>query len=65
MFNKVLAPFAGTVDEILVSGDGTIVQKGQPLYRVTPDEQIVEESEADRARRLAASTSSYIEALLG
>jgi biotin carboxyl carrier protein len=65
MFNKVLAPFAGTVDEILVSADGTIVQKGQPLFRVTPDEKIVEESDADRTKRLTASTSSYLEALLG
>jgi biotin carboxyl carrier protein len=64
MFNKVLAPFAGTVDEVLVSGDGTIVQKGQPLYRVTPDETIVEESHDERAARLATSTSSYVEACL-
>ncbi|MBX7192143.1 MAG: biotin carboxylase, partial [Sandaracinaceae bacterium] len=65
MFNKVLAPFAGTVDEVLVSGDGTIVQKGQPLFRVTPDETIVEESASARAARLRASTASYIDAALG
>ena len=43
MFNKVYAPFAGTVDKILVDTDGTIVSKGQPLFKVTPDEIFVEE----------------------
>lgn len=43
MFNKVPAPFSGTIDEILIKGgDGTIVSKGQPLFRVTPDEKFVE-----------------------
>jgi len=39
MFNKVYAEFSGTVTEILVDqSDGVIVKKGQPLYRITPDE---------------------------
>src|SRR5262249_35178222 len=38
MFNKVTAQFAGRIDKILVDGDGTIVSKGQPLFKVTPDE---------------------------
>ena len=28
MFNKVLAPFAGTIDEVLVAESGAIVQQG-------------------------------------
>ncbi len=64
MFNKVLAPFAGTLDEILVTGDGTIVQKGQPLFRVTPDETVVDESTADRAARLRASTLDLLGAIV-
>ena len=40
MFNKVVAPFAGTVDEVLVEGDGVIIAKGQPLFKVTPDEKV-------------------------
>jgi acetyl/propionyl-CoA carboxylase alpha subunit len=65
MFNKVLAPFAGTVDEILVQGgDGTVVQKGQPLFRVTPDETVVEEDAATRAARRRAATIAWIEAAL-
>ena len=41
MFNKVYAPFSGTVDEVLVDGDGVIISKGQSLFKVTPDEQVV------------------------
>ena len=52
MFNKVYAPFSGTIDEVLVEGDGLIIGKGQVLYRITPDEVLVRESPADiRARR--------------
>ena len=43
MFNKVYAPFAGTIDKIVMdSADGTIVSKGQTLFKVTPDERFVE-----------------------
>ena len=47
MFNKVYAPFAGTIDKVLVDTDGLIIRKGQPLYEVTPDEQVTAVSEAD------------------
>jgi biotin carboxyl carrier protein len=40
MFNKVYAPFAGTVDKVLIDTDGVIIQKGQTLFKVTPDEKI-------------------------
>ena len=49
MFNKVVAPFAGTVDEVLIEGDGAIIAKGQPLFKVTPDEVVEIISEADLA----------------
>ncbi len=65
MFNKVSAPFAGTIDEVLVTTDGAIVQKGQPLFRVTPDETIVEETEAARKARLAESTDRLMARVLG
>lgn len=64
MFNKVLAPFAGTIDEILVTGDGTIVQKGQPLFRVTPDERVIEESATERTARLRKSTLARLDRVL-
>jgi pyruvate/2-oxoglutarate dehydrogenase complex dihydrolipoamide acyltransferase (E2) component len=60
MFNKVLAPFAGTVDEILVEGNGTIVQKGQILFKVTPDEKVVVEDPKEREKRIRATTDGYV-----
>jgi biotin carboxyl carrier protein len=52
MFNKVYAPFSGTVDEVMVEGDGVIISKGQLLFKVTPDEKIeVESAEVIATRR--------------
>ena len=64
MFNKVYAPFSGTVDKVLVEEDGVIISKGQPLFKITPDEVIVVESpEEVRARRREATTA-FLEQLL-
>ena len=63
MFNKVYAPFAGTVDKILVDTDGTIVSKGQPLFKVTPDEQFIEEDPAEVKARIESNTEQYLTAV--
>jgi acetyl/propionyl-CoA carboxylase alpha subunit len=59
MFNKVLAPFSGTVVECCVKdSDGSVVTAGQRIFRVEPDEVIEEESEAvirERRRDLTLS----------
>ena len=61
MFNKVLAPFAGTVTESPMEGkDGTVVAKGQTIFRIEPDERIEPESEADRAARMRATTTALL-----
>ena len=60
MFNKVYAPFAGTIDKVLIEKDGTIVSQGQPLYKVTPDEKFVEENPAEVRARLSANTDAYL-----
>ena len=65
MFNKVYAPFAGTIDKILIEGgEGGIVHKGQPLFAVTPDEIVVDESPADRQKRLRDATNTYLGSIL-
>jgi biotin carboxyl carrier protein len=61
MFNKVYAPFSGTVTEVLVEGDGVIISKGQPLFRIEPDEKIVVESPREIAARKQSVTGSYLE----
>src|SRR5262249_25611565 len=62
MFNKVYATFAGTVTEVLVES-GTVVRKGQALFRIQPDEVFVEEDPAVRERRLRSNTAAYLERL--
>lgn len=63
MFNKVYAPFAGTVDKILVDINGTIVSKGQPLFKVTPDEKFVEQDDALVRARTQSNTEQYLSAV--
>lgn len=64
MFNTVYARFSGTVEEILVTGgDGAIVRRGQPLFRVRPDAEFAPVSrDAVEAERRSA-TQSYVAAL--
>jgi biotin carboxyl carrier protein len=65
MFNKVPAPFSGTIDKILIEGgDGTIVSKGQALFKVTPDERFVEVDPKAIEREQRAKTTEYLAAVL-
>jgi acetyl/propionyl-CoA carboxylase alpha subunit len=65
MFNKINAQFSGTVDKILVQGgDGTIVQKGQPLFKITPDEKFVEVDLEEIEREKRQCTAKYLKAVL-
>jgi acetyl/propionyl-CoA carboxylase alpha subunit len=65
MFNKVNAPFSGTIDKILIgSGDGIIVTKGQPLFKVTPDEKFVEVDPKEIEREKRECTTKYLKAIL-
>jgi biotin carboxyl carrier protein len=59
MFNKVYASFSGVIDKVLVE-DAVVVRKGQPLFKVTPDERIVEEDPAEQERRLRSNTDAYL-----
>lgn len=64
MFNRVHATFSGTVDEVLIDGNGTIVAKGQPLYKVTPDEKLVPVDPKARAKARKANTDAYLAQIL-
>jgi biotin carboxyl carrier protein len=65
MFNKVYATFSGRILEVFVHDAGTVVRKGQPLFRVQPDERVVEEDPAERAGRIRVNTDRYLASLLG
>ncbi len=65
MFNTVRAPFSGTIDKITVEGsEGVIVQKGQQLFRITPDEKMVDVDPAVLEKERRDSTNSYLKIIL-
>lgn len=48
MFNQISAPFSGTIVEVyLEDSDGRIITKGQPIFKIRPDEMIREETEEE------------------
>ncbi|ROS04601.1 biotin carboxylase C-terminal domain-containing protein [Sinobacterium caligoides] len=62
MFNKVYAPFSGTIDKVLLEGDGVIIKKGQPLFKITPDEVAVFESDEEIMARKRKVTGLFLAA---
>ncbi len=65
MFNTVRAPFSGTIDKITVEGaEGTIVQKGQQLFKITPDEKMVDVDPAVLEKERRDSTNGYLKGIL-
>lgn len=64
MFNKVTVNFSGTVDKVLVADDGVIISKGQPLFKVTPDDEMIVESPDILAERMRNSTDQFLDHVL-
>ena len=60
MFNKVYAPFSGTIDKILIETDGVIISKGQTLFKITPDEIVVVETPQEIKARKQAYTDKFL-----
>lgn len=60
MFNKVYAPFAGTVTEALIEGEGVIIKKGQPLFKVKPDLEVAESDPLEERRVQIALTQALL-----
>jgi acetyl/propionyl-CoA carboxylase alpha subunit len=60
MFNKVYAPFSGTVEKVLVEGEGVIIAKGQPLFKITPDEVVVVETAEEKRSRRRRVTDEFL-----
>ena len=57
MFNKVLAPFSGTLKRnLMADSDGCVVKTGQVIFEIEPDEVLVEESVEDISARRRATT---------
>jgi hypothetical protein len=65
MFNTVRATFSGTIDKIIMQGaDGSIVQKGQPLFKVSPDEKFVDVDPEEISRTKREKTIAYLKSVL-
>ena len=63
MFNKVYAPFSGTIAKVLVDTDGSIISKGQTIFKIIPDEIAVEVSAEDVAAQRLAATNNFLQHL--
>jgi acetyl/propionyl-CoA carboxylase alpha subunit len=65
MFNTVRATFSGTIDKVIFQGsDGTVVQKGQPLFKITPDEKFVARDPKEYERERRARTAELLQAVV-
>lgn len=60
MFNKVYAPFSGTITEVLVESDGVIISKGQPIFKIEPDEVLVQITPEEQAARRKNITGQFL-----
>jgi biotin carboxyl carrier protein len=61
MFNKVFAPFSGTINQVLVDSDGLIIKKGQPLFKIIPDEMLGLQSPSDIKARQRKQSSAFLQ----
>ena len=64
MFNKIQAEFSGTITEKLVNDDGVVVKKGQPIFRVKPDEEIIIETEDEKIAKRRKYTDEIVTLIL-
>ncbi len=61
MFNKVPAPFSGTLVKNLMAGrDGNVVKKGEPIFRIEPDERRDPETPEAAAKRRRDATLALL-----
>jgi len=60
MFNKVNAPFSGKIEKVLIEKDGTIIKKGEPLFKITPDEKVLVETPEEIRIRQEKATDQFL-----
>ena len=52
--------FSGTVDEILIDTDATIVKRGEAVFKVTPDDEIVTASADEIQAAIRRETDQFL-----
>ncbi len=61
MFNTVVAPCSGSVTRNrMQDADGTIIVKGETIFKIEPDERVVEESAEEVAARKQGATTRLL-----
>ena len=60
MFNKITAPFSGKIEKVLLTEDGTIIKKGEPLFRIVPDEKIIIETPEEVYARQSKACAEFL-----
>jgi acetyl/propionyl-CoA carboxylase alpha subunit len=60
MFNKITAPFSGKIEKVLLTEDGTIIKKGEPLFRIVPDEKIIFETPEEIHARQSKACAEFL-----
>ncbi len=65
MFNVVKAPFSGTITKVLLSNtEGVIVSKGQPLFKIIPDERFIPEDPILKQKEIEKTSLDYVHKLI-
>ncbi len=64
MFNKIQAEFSGTITDILVKQDGVVVSKGQPIFKVKPDEERIVETPEELEQKKIQFTKQILKEIL-
>ncbi len=60
MFNKITAPFSGKIEKILLTEDGTIIKKGEPLFKIVPDEKLIIETPEEVHARQSKACAQFL-----
>tara|TARA_R110001592_G_scaffold29205_3_gene106208 strand:- start:435 stop:3314 length:2880 start_codon:yes stop_codon:yes gene_type:complete len=60
MFNKITAPFSGKIEKVLLTEDGTIIKKGEPLFKIVPDEKLLVETPEEVKARQTKACSQFL-----
>tara|TARA_R110002072_G_scaffold95539_4_gene210642 strand:+ start:1065 stop:3944 length:2880 start_codon:yes stop_codon:yes gene_type:complete len=60
MFNKITAPFSGKIEKVLLTDDGTIIKKGEPLFKIVPDEKVIIETPEEVSARQSKACIEFL-----
>ena len=60
MFNKITAPFSGKIEKVLLTEDGTIIKKGEAIFKIVPDEKMIIEAPEEVFTRQSKACAKFM-----